>query len=363
MSENKENLLAKLAELEQEEMNGVSLSRKAEIDGIRKMYKDQLTAIETQELQEQAAQVRIQDATEQAAYFLDNLVIEGLTMRELCVDEPQYQMLRIAVQNKIINLAEDASKQISELQAEETAQQNALKKRIEEFQAKADQESREAFEDHETIKQLRVDLSQARSEVADYQGKLKNATDEIERLNSHVDDLRKEIAVGARNAYKVTDVDQSEQLKQLADQIKAARIHVYDVQALDTNRANFTAINAKTGETVTYNWTTSKNYIEITDPNEVEQFRNQHANQSVVSDPALDESIQDSVTPEETFPELPSAIPPEVPAIPVAVVEGPSSDNGQGQTVEERVAALEKRVVELEKVCNLNEESDTQAVA
>jgi hypothetical protein len=324
-----------------------------------------LMKIDDEKLQEeqQAAQmVRIQDATEQAAYFLDNLVIEDLTMRELCVGEEQYQMLRIAVQNKIINLAEEASKQISEVQAEENAQQNALKQQIADLKGRVNLDSEAAYEDSQLISKLQSELHQARLEVTDYQTKLKNATDEITRLESHVDDLRKEIAVGARNAYKVSDVEQSAQLKELADKIKASRIHVYDVEPdNEINPKNYTAKRVDNGEAVTYNWTQSKNYIEIKDAAEVERFRQQFANQEAVSDSPLGHEETPDVsppTPEATFPELPSAIPPQVPAVPVAVVEGPSSDVGQSsQTVEERVAALEKRVIELEKVCNLNEEA------
>lgn len=317
--------------------------------------------------QEQAAMVRIQGATEQAAYFLDNLVIEGLTMRELCVDEPQYQMLRIAVQNQIISMAEDFSKQVSDVQAEDNIQIAQLKQQLNEAQAKIEENSQEAYEDSETIKQLREDLHQAKLEVADYQKKLKNATDEIDRLNSQVDDLRKEIAVGARNAYKVTDVDQAQQLKQLAEQIKASRIPVYDVKALDYNRSNFSAINANTGEPFTYNWTAAKNYVEITDPNEVEQFRQKFANKDAVQDSTLAESVQNGVTQEATFPEVPRAEAPGLPTEPVQVDPGQSSGEvpaaQDGVVTRAEFEALKLRVVELEKVCNINEDTDNQAVA
>lgn len=316
----------------------------------------QISKIEEEE-QAAAQQVRIDKATEQAAYFLDNLVVEDLTMRELCGDETKYQMLRIVVQNKIISLAEENSRQISELQAEENEQQRLLKQQIEALQSKFDEESKQAYEDHETIMKLKAQLAQSQLEVTDYQSKLKNATDEITRLEGHVDDLRKEIAVGARNAYKVTDVEQSEQLKQLAAQIKASRIHVYDVEPdSEINPKNYTAKRADNGEQITYNWTQSKNYIEIKDAAEVERFRQQFTNQEAVSDIPLDQPVQDNVTPEATFPELPSAIPPNIPGEVPVVIPTPEL-SGQGRTVEERFEALERRVTELEKVCNLNEEA------
>lgn len=314
----------------------------------------QKVELTNQVAQEEAAQLRIQEAAEQAAYFLDTLDVEGLTMRELCVDEASYQLLRIAVQNKLVDDAEKNSKQISEIQVEEAFQQNALKQQIEQLQA----EKRDANEDAETIKQLQSELSQAKLEVTDYQNRLKNATDEIDRLNSQVDDLRKEIAVGARNAYKVTDVEQQAQMKELAEKIKASRIHVYDVVPDSLiNPKNYTAKRADTGEEVTYNWTQVKNYIEIKDAAEVERFRNEHqSNQEANADSLLGNEETTDVTPEVTFPELPQAQAPNIPGE-IPVVVGTPESSGQGKTVEERLNALEKRVVELEKVCNINEEA------
>ena len=125
MSERKAFLEGKIKALNEEKEQGVSISRLEVIDKELSVHEAELQTINDAEIaQEQAAaqQVRIEEATAQAAYFLDNLVIEGFTMRELCVDEPQYQILRIAVQNKIINMAEEASKQISVVQAEEYLQ-------------------------------------------------------------------------------------------------------------------------------------------------------------------------------------------------------------------------------------------------
>ena len=197
-------------------------------------------------------------------------------------------------------------------------------------------------------------------ELSDLQSKLSNAASEIDRLNSHVDDLRKEIAVGARNAYTVIDSEeQGKQMKELADRIKASRIHVYDVVPdSEINAKNYTAKRADNGEEVTYNWTQAKNYIEIKDAAEVERFREQFSNQNAVQDSTLGNDEIPNVTQEETFPTIPSAIAPEinVPAEIQLVVSAPT-DSGQGQTVEERFEAIERRLTELEKICSVNEEA------
>lgn len=279
--------------------------------------------------QDRAAQVRIQDATDKAAYIMDNLLVEDLTMRDLSAGENEYQALRIAVQNAFIQLEEENITRISDIQAEESAEKTLLKQQITQLQA-----------------QLQTQSAQATRESLDYQSKLKNATDEIDRLNSQVDDLRKEIAVGARNAYKVSDVEQTQQLKQLADQIKASRIHVYDVEPDSTiNPRNYTATRADNGESVTYNWTQAKNYIEIKDPNEVEQFRQQFANKETVSDSPLGNETTADVTPEVPLPEIPSVVAPEANVLPEVQLAVPApTDSGQGQTVEERLSALEAHV-------------------
>lgn len=309
------------------------------------------------EEEEQAAakQLRIQDATEQAAYFLDNLVIEGLTMRVLCVGEPQYQMLRIAVQNKIIQLAEENSRQISELQAEENAQQLNLKQQIENLQAKYDEESKLAREDHETIMQLRAQLSQSQAETVDYQSKLKNATDEIARLEGHVDDLRKDIAVGARNGFKVIDSEeQGKQMKALADEIKASRIKITDKKFTDYTNVTCEAILMQDlpsegkvfGDRIEFPSVYVGKYLEVTAA-EADQFRAERAsNQEAVSDSALEHEETPNVTPEETFPELPSAIAPEaiLPPEVQLVISAPTDGGESGQTVEERLSALEAHV-------------------
>jgi len=317
--------------------NADNYSKLKAIEEENAAYQAELEQIQQAKAEQEAAQqTRIEEATADAAYFLDNLVIEGLTMRELSGGEDQYQMLRIAVQTKIITQAEEYSKQINAIQAEETAQQNVLKKQIEELQY---------------LNKL---------ELSDLQSKLSNAASEIDRLNSHVDDLRKEIAVGARNAYTVIDSEeQGKQMKELADRIKASRIHVYDVVPdSEINAKNYTAKRADNGEEVTYNWTQAKNYIEIKDAAEVERFREQFSNQNAVQDSTLGNDEIPNVTQEETFPTIPSAIAPEinVPAEIQLVVSAPT-DSGQGQTVEERFEAIERRLTELEKICSVNEEA------
>lgn len=343
MSEREIFLKGKIADLNEEKEQGVSTSRAEVIDKEISIHEAELQGIQDAREAVAAQQTRIEEATAQAAYFLDNLVIEGMTMRELCAGEAEYQVLKISVQNKIISMAEESSRLLAESQAEDAARQNELKKQIEIYKAKAEEESKEAAEDHETIRQLRVDLAQSQLERNDFEAKLNNAGAEIERLNSQVDDLRKEIAVGARNAYKVSDVEQTEQLKQLADQIKASRIHVYDVVPDNViNPKNYTATRADNGEPVTYNWTQAKNYIEIKDAAEVERFRQQFANKEAVQDIPLDEPVQDSLEQEETFPDVPKAVAPQTNVqTEVQLAISAPTDDGQGQTVEERLAALE----------------------
>lgn len=351
MNFNREEELLNKIEINKEKriQNAANESKLRAIEEEDAAYQAELEQIQQAKAEQEAAQqTRIEEAVVAAAFFLDNLVIEGLTMRELCAGEDQYQMLRIAVQTDKINQAEEYSKKISTIQAEENTQKSLLKQQLENVQKKQEEDNKQAFEDMELIKHLESELSQSKLETIDYQTKLRNATDEIDRLNSHVDDLRKEIAVGARNAYKVIDSEeQGKQMKELADRIKASRIHVYDVVPdSEINPKNYTAKRADNGDEVTYNWTQTKNYIEIKDVAEVNRFRDEHAAKEVIPDISLDQPVQDNVMPTEvTFPEIPSAIAPE--AILQAEVQlaiPAPTDGGQGQTVEERLSALEAHV-------------------
>jgi hypothetical protein len=320
-TEIKEQLLLETIESNNQKIiqNASNESKVRAIESENKMLKAELEQIRNSQTEQVAAQqIRFEAVAAEASYFLDNLIIEGLTMRELCADDPQYQMLRIAVQTKIISLSEDNSKLVGDIQAEEAEKQ----------------------------RQLRSELAQSKLETADYQSKLKAATDEIVRLEWHVDDLRKEIAVGARNAYKVTDVEQSEQLKQLAEQIKASRIHVFDVVPdSEINPKNYTAKRVDNGDVVSWNWTQSKNYVEVKDEAEAARFRLQFANQEALQDISLGNETPVDVVQEDIFPEIPSAIAPEinVPGEIQVAIPAPA-DGGQGQTVEERLSALEAHV-------------------
>lgn len=298
--------------------------------------------------QEMATMVRIQDATEQAAFFLDNLEFDGLTMRDLTVGETEYQLLRIAVQTQIINQAEEFSKQIAQIQVEENTQQARLRQQFDELQAKYNEDTKQVNTDRETIATLQAQLDQSQRETADYIGKLKNATDEITRLESQVDDLRKEIAVGARNAYKVTDVEQAQQIKQLTDQIKASKIKVTDMVFKDYTHINYTATlmqdlpseGKKFGDQIEFPSIFKSKYVEVTAA-EAEQFRAERAsNQEVVSDSALGNEATANVTPEGDFPEVPIATALDVPGEVSVAVPTPEL-GGQGFSFEERLAALE----------------------
>ena len=358
MNEREVFLKGKIADLTEEKEQGVSTSRAEVIDKEISIHEAELQAIKDAELaQEQAAaqQERIDKATEQAAYFLDTLVIEGFSMRDMCAGEAEYQLLRIAVQDKIITMSEDASKQLAEesrLQLSLQYQVAELKGIIENGKAANATLTRENNDLRSHISQINLEKDDLEAKRDAAVRELEDGKAEIERLNSQVDDLRKEIAVGARNAYKVTDVEHSEQIKQLTDQIKASKIKVTDMVFTDYTHVTYTATllqdlpseNKKFGEKIVFPSIFKSKYINIEDAAEVERFRQQFANKEAVQDIPLDEPVQDSLEQEAPFPELPSAIAPEIPAVPAPMVEGSPSDSGQGQTVEERLSALEAHV-------------------
>jgi hypothetical protein len=266
--------------------------------------------------QEAAQKVVIQTATVDAAYFLDNLVIEGLTMRQLTAGESEYQMLRIGVQSELISRAEKLA---------------GLQKMIDSLAKVNEQMSMEHGK-------LILDKEDAESKRDAAMAKVDGLELLVSEKQAQIDILRNEIAVGAQQAYKVVDLDaQAQQMKELADKIKASRIHVYDVVPdNDINPKNFTAKRVDNGESITYNWTQENNYIVLKDEAEVSRFRDQHATQAA-AEPVAETAVQDTTL--VTIPEalhvsegnIPSQT--EVPT-PDTVASGVSSTDGKsGETV------------------------------
>jgi chromosome segregation ATPase len=112
-------------------------------------------------------------------------------------------------------------------QNEELQQENA---RLELRVGNADQELSEWKADHEEMARnyqgLELRLAEVEQNRKNAAAMLEEANKEIERLESHIDDLRKQLAVGERQAQRIIDVSPTleklyEQVKQSAEKRKA----------------------------------------------------------------------------------------------------------------------------------------------
>lgn len=297
---------------------------------------------ETEQVIIQQQEQRIAEATNEVADIIDNMVIEGIPVRTLFKGEQEYQLFKIGGQPQLTSLAERLILQMSEMEQKHKAELAAAEDREQQLQRQNESLQEKLQEAQEREFKLTLDVQDLSSKRDAAVAEKEEALKEVGRLNGQVDDLRKEIAVGARNAYKVVDSEeQRKQLKEIAEQIKASRIPIYDKLALDFQESRYKAKLAKTGEEIEFGYLELGKYVEIKDEKEVLQFRQQHEAERVVQDTPLDQSVQDSVK-EESFPA------PALPAVYAPVVPGLQGEPPTGtvvpKTLEQRVAELEKHV-------------------
>jgi hypothetical protein len=351
---------------------GVSLATQGVIESEINAFKAEIAAIEEAEQNEAAQKVVIQEATQKADYFLDNLVVEGLTMSQLSASDEAYQLLRMAVQSKIVELEGQAVNDLKLLELSHKEELRAAEDRELQLQRQNDELQKEINDGIKTTLELVGKLKKEQENGTEQALLRKDAeskrdaamakVDGLELLVSEkqaqIDILRTENAVGASKAPYVIDMEvQRAQMKELADQIKASRIHVYDVKPdNDINPKNYTAKRADNDQEVSYNWTQRNKYIELKDEEEVNRFRQQHAEQSAVSNPTLDPAYQIQPIAEVTAPEsFPTER--EVQTVPAPVASGVSSEDGKdGETVSRKeFEDLKATVNDLCRVCDIAE--------
>jgi chromosome segregation ATPase len=302
-------------------------------------------------LQEQTAKIEQehQELTEQAAsqfsYRLDEMKIGDDDMRSLCVNEQAYQVLRIAVQQLVDEEVSGILKQLKNVKEENVKTVSGLKLEIETLKHENDSQA-------EMIAALRTELATEKETTKDLNDKrtaavlqLEEANTEIERLNNQVQDLRTEIAIGAKGAAKVINTNVNSDLAAAMAEWKNSLPAIYDFEWVDTKRSQWKAKLAATGEEIVESWSKEKAYRKVA-PEEVETFRTEHLakqkltgegyvgeNQSgtveVEAEPVTAEQFQDETEADTTTAGLAPGV-----ALPQVATK----------TVEERLEALENAV-------------------
>lgn len=225
------------------------------------------------EAQQQIAQEHtalVEETKAQTAYLLDTLEIEGLSISQLSASAEAYEILREGLQLFIDQREESALDKLKQAKEESTAAINELKLEVEQL-------TKENANQSQAITQLKVELLQAGDTINELEDKHRAATSQLEesqtevaRLNSQVDDLRAEIAVGARAAQQVANA--SEDLKAKAEAFKKSIqdsiIPIvnkrWDEEA-EVKHSYYLAERADTMETVRFMWTAQSKYKEVTE--------------------------------------------------------------------------------------------------
>lgn len=164
----------------------------------------------------------------------------------------------------------------------------------------------------------------------------------LDEKQEHIDKLRDEIAIGAKAAINVTSISPSDRLAALVQESKSAKIK----SSLELAMERTEPVRGK---------------IEVVAPPkalEEATFPGQASDPANIGLDDTETSQLPAANTEVGFPPIPTAQAPDVHSgHPVDTGVTSTTGTSGSQTVEERFEALERRVVELEKVCNINEEA------
>lgn len=296
-------------------------------------------------------QQNVEEAQQEVAYIMDNLDLEGVTMREMFHNESKesaeaaYQVVRIAVQNALLQRDEhwmSENKDLRERLATETAAKDAA-------QSAADEAGEANAKLVTEIRDVRMELEDTASKRDAANTQLEEAKAEIARLNSHVDDLRQQLAVGAANAVKVIDTgDVMAAWRAQKEREEVAKPAIYDVQWGDNKKSFYIAKLAATDEEIKIPYLTKGSYREVS-AEEAPQFRVRvEESERVNADLAQPESVEEGseLTPPWGYPEEDAEDGHELAQEQLA---GSAAEETTGEVTRAEFEELKKRVARLEQ--------------
>lgn len=277
-----ESLQEKIARLEAElsEFEGKTYLTLDETDRRNRISNQLAEARHEQSQQQQVEQnheERIAQSQQKVAFILDSLQVSGLTMRQLCAGDDEYELLRGKIQQLFEVQAESYSTQIRGYEEREIQ----LTRQNDNHQIRNNDLERENSRLAAYANELELRATDAESKRDAAMRELDDVKAQNEQLKSWNDDLHLQISRGAIGATRVIDPEE-EARRAAEEEEKAARVRaqktIYAVKPdREINPVNFTAKRVIDDEPITFNWTQRNSYIILDDEAKVLQFRLQHA--------------------------------------------------------------------------------------
>ncbi|PZD95220.1 hypothetical protein DNH61_11715 [Paenibacillus sambharensis] len=344
---NVSELQAQLNELEQKK---AQLFEQPSVDQVEvRRINEQIKEIEKQLAEKfslEQHEERMEQAAVQITHTIESIDIgegERLPLRDLVTSEQAYQLLLVHFNTAFVGQAEQFSKQIltteesyqGQLQAN-TEAQNQLQYQIAQLQQRnADLTTQ--------LNQVEAERDNAKADLEDARTKLANAAAEIERLNSQVDDLRKEIAVGAREAVKVVDTNLTANYAKAVQEFKNSRPAIYNMHPLDNLGKRFGGYLLETDEFIKFGFLEKGKYREVS-AEEAARFREERAarGEEVKTEPAAE--VIPNPPLDVTPPALDSSFRPEETDIP-----GIADESADGSLVPQTLEQLSEEIIELKR--------------
>ncbi|WP_339317936.1 hypothetical protein [Paenibacillus sp. FSL R10-2734] len=215
------------------------------------------------ELEEQGKAEELQVVTAEAAKFMETLDFEGINPKDLFINhreekaEASYNYVNAVIQNAVVEMKKVDLLEIKELKAANAVLQEKFNQ---------SEEANEALK--HIVDTAKLDINDAISKRDAAAKALDEANAEIARLNGHLEDLRKEIAVGAVNATKVVEVDVRSAREKLDEERKKeeeAKPVIYNLRwEDDIKRTHYLAELAKTDETIRFKYLEKGRYRVVT---------------------------------------------------------------------------------------------------
>ncbi|OMD92728.1 hypothetical protein [Paenibacillus odorifer] len=185
-------------------------------------------------IEEQSKAEELQAVTADAAKFMDSLDFGGDDPKDLFINYTEekatlsYEYVNAVIQNAVVEMKKVDLLEIKKLKADNAALQEKLNQ---------SEEANEALK--HIVDTAKLDINDANSKRDAAAKALDEANEEIARLNGHLDDLRKEIAVGSANAAKVVEVDVRSAHEKLLEQRRKeeeAKPVIYNIRWKDNIR-------------------------------------------------------------------------------------------------------------------------------